>query len=227
MELLCLAPITAPCERGLDGKREECVFMTLDKQHGVSTERPCSMWIIAPLEKNPGLGRLWVSTKLLVTFLFSPLEKEDSLSRKGSTCLWDMGSPPGLLPPNVSQYPPGREQNVIILEYLQGERGSLSSLCYSIIPKLRPYENPRNPGRMAFQQTYVEMTNGRNLDSWVTRWKRAFANLHDQEIHFCDAQPLRFQVSSTMVASVNYPKMIVTCTRQIILAWEIRELDTM
>lgn len=163
------------------------------------------MWIIAPLEKNPGLGRLWVSTKLLVTCLSSPWRELTPYSGEEVHVSGTWGPPPGVLPPNVSQSPPGREWNFITLECLQGERGSLPSHCHSIISKQRPYKNPRNPCRMVSQQTYFEMMNRRNPDSWVTRWKRPFANLHDQEIHFCDAQPLRFQVLSTMVASNNYP----------------------
>lgn len=30
VELLCLAPITAPCKSGLDGETEECVYTKLD-----------------------------------------------------------------------------------------------------------------------------------------------------------------------------------------------------
>ena len=48
-----------------------------------------------------------------------------------------------------------------------------------------------------------------SLDPWITRWRRAFATSHEalseQNINFCDVRPLRFQVSSTVAASINNP----------------------
>ena len=167
---------------------------------------PCSTWITAPLE-NPELRG---DSEFLPSYW---LPACPSLWRERTpypgkevhvSGIWGLSL--GLLPLNISQYPLGREKNFITLECLQGERGSLPSVCYSIIPKQRPYKNPWNPGNMVSKKNLC----------WDDKWKESrflsqqieeslWQPLHSHEIYFWDAQLLRFQVLSTTVASINYP----------------------
>lgn len=139
---------------------------------------PHSTWVTAPLEENLKLGRLQVSTRLLVTCPSSPLERDYSLPWKVSQCLWHMVEGVSsfialeckqisfrkkrkIYCPGIS---PGRERVSISLPI---QLFLNKTWQCAFLGRSRPYKNPRNPGMIISQQTFVKMMmsqDGRNLD---------------------------------------------------------------
>ena len=133
--------------------------------------------------------------------------------------IWSMS--PAVEAQNLNHLTTREEGNFLLLECLQEEKGSVSSVCYSTalnsLSAPFPWEGPDHTRTQEIQgelspsiRTEVMMPqDGRNLDPWITRWRTAFANppeaLCEQKTNLCDIRSLRFQVLPILTASINNP----------------------
>lgn len=198
-------------------------------------------WVTAPLEKDLKLGRLRVSTRLLVNCPSSSLERDYSLPWKVSQCLWHMVEGiSNFIALEGKQISFGKKRKIIVLEYLQEERGSLSvcpvNYFWTKLGSVLSWEGPgksRNPGTIISQQTFVEMImsrDGRNLDPFqspdggqpLLTHTRLYMSKKSTSVRLKhrDFRPCL----SWQLVLIILTKMTLAYINQIILVWEIRQL---